>query len=125
MTERKTRQRDAIRAVFETEARPLGPSEVLAISKNTLPSLGQATVYRAIKKLVAEGWLIPVVVAGNTRYERAELAHHHHFHCQSCDKTFDIPGCVENLSKLVPEAWKILTHELTFFGMCQSCNVEA
>ena len=125
MVRRKTRQGDVIRQVFEDEARPLSPAEVLSLSRKVITTLGQATVYRAIKQMVGDGLLIPVVVGGTTRYERAEMDHHHHFHCQSCDKTFDLPGCVENISKLVPEAWKILTHELTFFGMCQACNGEA
>lgn len=125
MGKRKTRQGDVIREVFEQEARPLGAAEVLTLAQKSIASLGQATVYRAIKKFVDDGWLIPVVVGGTTRYERSEIAHHHHFHCETCDKTFDLPGCVGNLSKLVPDAWKVFTHELTFFGMCQSCNAEA
>ena len=125
MGTRKTKQKEVIAKVFEEEARPLTPAEVLACAQDDLPNLGQATVYRAIKRLVEKGWLVPIQVAGTTRYERAEIGHHHHFHCHSCDKTFDIPGCVGNLTKLVPEAWKIFTHELTLFGMCQSCNAEA
>ena len=122
MAKRNTKQRQVIRDVIEAEGRPLSVSEVLSLCQLELPSLGQATVYRALKDLVAEGWLESISVAGTTRYERSELGHHHHFHCQSCDKTFDIQGCVGDLKSLVPEAFKILTHELTIFGMCRTCN---
>ena len=122
MKKRNTKQRQVIRKVIETEARPLTVGEVLELSQIDLPSLGQATVYRALKDLVTEGWLEAISVAGTSRYERADQGHHHHFHCHSCDKTFDIPGCIGDLKSLVPEAFKILAHELTIFGMCRTCN---
>ena len=51
---RKTRQRDAIQAVMENAARPLGPEEIHLAAKRLVPSLGLATVYRRLKKLVAD-----------------------------------------------------------------------
>jgi len=121
---RKTKQRDAIRAAFMAAERPLTSAEAHVLVQAEIPSLGIATIYRAIKDLLEEGWLVSMSIAGTTRYELADLGHHHHFHCNQCDKTFDIEGCVEDLASLVPKAFKILKHELTFIGMCQSCNGE-
>ena len=125
MGKRTTKQREAIRKVFEDERRPLGTAEVLELVEKDVPSIGIATIYRAVKDLLAEEWLVAVSIAGNTRYELANIGHHHHFHCNECDKTFDLEGCVGDLSKLVPEAFKILSHEITIMGMCQSCNTGA
>ena len=122
MGKRKTVQRDAIRRVFEEENRPLTPNELLELVQVVVPSLGIATVYRAIKDFLAEEWLVAVSVAGTTRYERANKGHHHHFHCGECNKTFDIEGCVGDLQSLVPEAFTVLSHELTIIGMCHTCN---
>lgn len=119
---RNTKQREAIREVFLREMRPLSPTEVLSLVQEDVSTIGIATIYRALKKLVDGGWLVPLTVGGSTRYERSEMGHHHHFHCEECDRTFDIKGCVGDLSKMVPEAFKILSHELTIIGMCRSCN---
>jgi Fur family ferric uptake transcriptional regulator len=118
---RKTRQRDAIREVFTSASRPLRPQEVVAVAQRSLPSLGIATVYRALKQLLDEGWLASVRIAGRTRYELAEGGHHHHFHCLDCDRTFNILGCAGNVQKLAPSGFVIASHELTLSGTCRWC----
>ena len=50
--ERNTKQRDAIRQVFEVTPRPLGPTEVLEAGREQMTTLGIATVYRTINALV-------------------------------------------------------------------------
>lgn len=122
MGKRNTRQREVIREVFLHEKRPLSPAEVHALVQSEMPSVGIATIYRALKELVEGEWLVTLNVGGSTRYERSEMGHHHHFHCEECDKTFDIEGCVGDLSKMIPEAFKIMSHELTIIGMCRTCN---
>jgi len=121
LVKRKTRQRDTIREIFTSARRPLRPQEVAAAAQRSLPSLGIATVYRAIKLLLDEGWLIPVNIAGGTRYELAEIGHHHHFHCRDCDKTFNIVGCAGNVQELAPNGFVIASHELTLSGTCRWC----
>jgi Fur family ferric uptake transcriptional regulator len=118
---RKTRQRDAIREVFTSAGRPLSPQEVAAAAQRLLPTLGIATVYRALKQLLDEGWLVPLNIAGGTRYELAEPSHHHHFHCRDCDKTFNVAGCAGNVQKLAPSGFVIASHELTLSGTCRWC----
>ena len=43
--ERNTKQRDAIRQVFEVTPRPLGPTEVLEAGREQMATLGIATVF--------------------------------------------------------------------------------
>jgi hypothetical protein len=57
---RNTRQRQAIQEAFMASSRPLGPLEVLEAGRRRLRGLGIATVYRTVKSLVAEGWLVEV-----------------------------------------------------------------
>src|SRR5690242_5867264 len=91
---RKTRQKTAIRTVFEQTGRPLTTSEVLQIAQRDVDRLGIATVYRSIKALLEDGWLVPVELPGETpRYEVAGKGHHHHFHCESCGTVFELEGC--------------------------------
>ena len=54
-TYRATIQRDAIRKALTNSPRPLNIEEILAAGKVNVPNLGIATVYRNIKKMLAEG----------------------------------------------------------------------
>jgi len=119
---RQTRQRAIIRDVFENANRPLGAPEVLAGAQRHMARLGIATVYRTIKALVDEGWLVPVDLPGEPpRYELAGKGHHHHFHCRDCGKMFELNGCVDNLKRLLPPGFNISGHEVLLYGQCSTC----
>lgn len=121
--ERVTRQRNVIRAAVESAGRPLSPSELYAAARAKLPGLGLATVYRAIRDLVASGWLRVVEVPGETgRYERAGKPHHHHFLCRSCDSLWEVPACPIGIERLAPRGFVTEDHEITLFGLCGECG---
>lgn len=87
-------------------------------------ALGIRTVYRVVRRLQESGVIVSVPVSGGPdRYELASIAakHHHHFHCTACDRIYDIEGCPGGLKKLVPNGFKLETHELTLSGLCRSC----
>lgn len=119
---RNTRQRAIIREVLEKADRPLGAQEVLTEAQEQMEGLGIATVYRTIKGLMEEGWLVPVELPGEPpRYELAGKDHHHHFHCKDCGKMYELEGCVENLKKLIPKGFRITGHEVLLYGACAQC----
>jgi Fur family transcriptional regulator, ferric uptake regulator len=120
--ERNTRQRDAIRQVFEAVPRPLGPAEVLDYGRKQVSKLGIATVYRTINSLVESGWLVPVELPGEApRYERSGSAHHHHFRCRDCTRVFEIHGCPGDLRELTPAGFQLESHEVVLYGLCARC----
>jgi len=122
MPERKTQQRDAIRLVLAEADRPLSPQEVLKSAKRRSPGLGIATVYRALKTLSDEGFLVPVDLPGEaSRFELAGKKHHHHFHCRDCGRAFDLEGCVPAVHKLAPEGFQVEDHEVVLYGLCAAC----
>ncbi len=120
---RDTRQRRAIRAAFLAADRPLDPSEVLELAAGEHGGLGIATVYRNIKILLDEGWLTTVELPGEvTHYELAGKAHHHHFHCKSCGKVFELNACLPNVQKLAPPGFRVAGHDLLLYGDCRECS---
>ena len=120
---RKTKQRDALREVFQRAERPLSIAELLEGASSRVDGLGVATVYRTVSALLDEGWIQAVEIPGEApRYERSDKEHHHHFQCEKCDRVFDIAGCMDNLRKLVPPKFRIRTHDVTLYGVCASCS---
>jgi Fur family ferric uptake transcriptional regulator len=120
---RKTKQRDAVRAVLEGADRPLSVEELRKAASRRVKGLGVATVYRAVASLTADGWIEAVEIPGEpTRYERADKGHHHHFQCEKCDRAFDIAGCLDNLRKLAPPKFRVRQHSLTLYGLCAACS---
>jgi len=118
---RNTRQREIIRHVFQSEKRPLNPLEIRSLAQVTLSGLSLATVYRAIKELVEEKWLIPVEVPGlSLYYEINHHQHHHHFYCHSCSKVFEVEGCVP-VEALTPKGFLLESHEIILSGQCSGC----
>jgi Fur family ferric uptake transcriptional regulator len=123
---RRSARRDLIRRVILESEGPLTVREIHERSQAEMPSLGLATVYRNIKTLLEDDEAIqPVVLPdGETRYEAADLEHHHHFHCQVCGQVFDLEGCgvsIPDGSKL-PGGFEVEAHELTLFGRCPGCR---
>ena len=119
---RNTRQRDAVRSAFERADRPLSPEEALALAKEESAAIGIATIYRAIKGLLEEGWLTTVELVGEPpRYELSGKHHHHHFRCRACRKVFDLEGCLGNLERLVPQGFRIEDHHIILDGVCGAC----
>ena len=58
--ERNTVQRRAIHQVIEQAGRPLGPPEIYELAREVVPGMGIATVYRTIKRMLDEKWLVAV-----------------------------------------------------------------
>ena len=120
---RNTRQRRQIREVFDRHDRPLSADEVFAFAQEKIAVLGMATVYRTIKALADEGWLVPVEVPGAPpRYEIRGKNHHHHFHCLKCGRLFELDGCLEQLGKMIPASFRAVDHVVLIYGYCAACD---
>ena len=122
--QRTTRQSKAVQSAIEASCRPLTIDEIHSAASEDAPTIGIRTVYRVVRRLQETGVIVSIPVAGGTdRYELASIAskHHHHFHCTRCDRYFDVAGCPGGFSDLLPEGFKLQSHELTLSGLCQSC----
>ena len=119
---RNTRQKEAIRAAFEEANRALSPEETLAYARKQVDSISIATVYRNIGSLVEEKWLTTVDIPGeSSRYEVAGKEHHHHFHCNDCNKVFEMKGCDVQVKPKLPKGFRVTGHEFFLYGKCSDC----
>jgi len=125
--QRQTRQRDAIFQVIEETSGPLPVDEIHQRAKKSLPNLGIATVYRALKLMLESRQVQQVnMPSGETRYESAHLGHHDHFQCRICRKVFDLEKCPLKLKigSTLPGGFVVEDHEMTLFGLCAKCSGE-
>jgi len=121
---RNTKQKAALKSAFESADRPLSPEEALEIAEINVAGLGLATVYRNIKQLVDDGFLVIVELVNEPpRYELAGKGHHHHFRCNDCNKVYELEGCLRDVDKLVPKGYQVSVHHLLFYGTCKTCNL--
>ena len=119
---RNTPQREAIEAVFEKTQRPLSVDEVLALAREQIKSVDPATVYRNLGRMVEEGWLERVTLPSKgVLYELKHTEHHHHFHCRSCDRAFELPGCGLNPTQQAPRDFLVEKHDVFLYGLCPGC----
>lgn len=121
---RKTSQREAIQEVFLQRDHPLGIEDILIFGREFVASLNQATVYRNLKILVDNGWLIQITHPSlGTLYERSGKEHHHHFHCNHCNRLYCLSGC-PIAHNTHPDGFVVEEHELFLGGTCPACNAD-
>jgi Fur family ferric uptake transcriptional regulator len=130
LSARNTRQLDAIREALLTAARPLSPAEIHEAARTVVPSISLATVYRRVKQLCVDKIAAPISLPGQSpRYELCTAAakHHHHFHCDACDRVFDLDGCPGGLAEggfaaWAPPGFSIQRHDIVLYGICSNCK---
>ena len=120
---RKTVQKRQLKEVFEEATRPLTAQEACELAQRAVPTISISTVYRAINAMMKNGFLNSVKIGnGPLRYERATLHHHHHFVCEHCELVLDIPGHCSTFEE-VPFGFIAKRHEVTVYGVCDSCSI--
>lgn len=122
---RQTKQRDAIISILRTALGPLSVQDIHEQAQRVLPQLGMATVYRTIKLLHESGQIHGVNIAGELRYERTGLSHHHHFYCRACGLALDLNLCPLAQHIQLPAGYVLETHEITLYGLCPNCASKA
>lgn len=86
------------------------------------PELGQATVYRNLRILEAQGAIIEVSFGpGAKRYDR-NVTRHEHFTCHACGKIEDIyPNYHSLTGSLHKKGYQIDEWRIAAFGVCRGC----
>lgn len=111
-------------ALHELNNHPTAEEVFLYISKDH-PSIGKATVYRTLNKLVENGKAIKVSNPVGADHFDATLEPHYHIQCRECGNVEDIFVTIP--SKMLQKACETSTYQVDsamvhFWGLCPKCS---
>jgi Fur family ferric uptake transcriptional regulator len=126
---RTTRQREAVRAVFDDLEGFHSAQDVHALLRGAGDAVGLSTVYRAVQSLADDGELDSIRTdSGEALYRRCSRQHHHHLVCRACGRTVEVAGpTVEQWADRVAgeHGFADVSHTLEIFGTCAECGKTA
>ena len=125
-TVRNTKTREAVTQIFQAHTQPLSLSELHHLVLVSHPKTAYSTVFRIVLKLEQMGKIIRIDWRERgSRYEWADLPHHHHIVCQVCGKIVDLDCSLFNFKEKDVEAlsgYSIRRHSIEFEGICPDCQ---
>ena len=123
---RKTQAGQLVADVLRAYAKPLSIQELHDRVRDRLPTTAYSTVYRIVGRLEAEGRVRRVDWRERgSRYEWAELPHHHHIVCSLCGRSVDIDDADLGFSEARVRAatgFLVDHHSIELEGICPSCQ---
>lgn len=123
-----TKNRTAILEYLSNQKEPISAEDILKHIQDEHQAVNKTTIYRELFFLLENNFIKEIEFGdGKKRYEIAiNRPHHHHIICVNCKKIEDIPleKELENQEKHIEEItnYKLTSHMLEFFGLCQNCK---
>lgn len=123
-----TPQRIAIAKILAKSIAHPSVEDIYNEIKVDFPTISLATVYRNVVTIKSIGEVLELGFPdGSNRYDGNKPYPHPHIICTKCKKIVD-PD-LDNLDRLTASVaeetkFKILTHRLDFFGICEDCMSE-
>lgn len=122
-----TPQRRAILALLADDEGHPTAEQVYQRVIAAMPDVSRSTVYNTFRELVDLGELTPVhdLSDGGQRYDTNSTTHHH-LYCVACQQLIDIDHEFVGLS-LSPEetsGYRVLSRQVTFYGVCPDCQAK-
>ena len=122
---RKTRQKEAILRVLEDNDDHPTASWIYEQVRREIPHISLGTVYRDLKSLKQEGKIAEINPSGSPSRFDGNNKNHYHFHCQKCDRIFDVAEPVDiaiDIRVAQRTSFDVFYHRLEFYGLCQDCR---
>jgi Fur family transcriptional regulator, ferric uptake regulator len=123
---RLTRQRVVVAEALASAKRALSAQELYERIQATHPTLGRATVYRALEAQVQDGMASRFERDGHvSAYIACDAEHHHHLVCTKCQRVEDLDeAAVAPLLASVGRRhdFQVDHAALDFYGLCRSCR---
>lgn len=104
--------------------------ELAKICSGKTPAVSRATVYRTLHELLEAGVVRETAFGDKHRhYEHVyDEKPHHHAQCVRCHAFIEFPDLQEDKIYqpiLEKQGFKVLGHEMHFYGICQKCQKDA
>lgn len=126
METRNTKQKETIKVILSRPGNRLHPTinEIIKMVEKEDNSIGQATIYRQVNRLVKDNILKRIPTKEGFRYDITSFLHGH-FVCQKCGRIIDLYD--KNYQVLITELenkYSIKIHESNLIneGICEECN---
>jgi Fe2+ or Zn2+ uptake regulation protein len=120
-----TPQRRAIIELLVYDTTHPTAEEIYQRAAAMMPDMSRATVYNTLHELVALDGLIEthVINESGIRYD-TNLGPHHHLICTQCHALVDISHDFAEITLPPREAvgYQIIRHQITFYGLCPTCQ---
>lgn len=124
-------RREILKTLVKSKGKHLSCDEIYENVRTQCPEIGIATVYRTLQILEnTENINRLNLDDGCIRYEidfNEETHNHHHLICKLCGSVSEVRvDLLENLENNIEKnyGFKILDHDLKFFGICNKCKDE-
>ncbi len=124
---RLTEPRRQLALLIARQSGPFTAADLVAEARRRGPSIGRATVFRALDLLGSLGVVEHLdLPSGEHAYVRCEPAHHHHLVCSRCGRSVEVQdsgvaAAVEEVGRRT--GYRIESHRLELFGLCPTCRV--
>src|ERR1700716_3379541 len=123
---RRTAQRVVVAEALAAAKRALSAQELYERIRATHPTIGRATVYRAVEQQVEDGMASRFERDGHvSAYIACDAEHHHHLVCTKCQRVEDLDETV--VAPLLSSVgrrhdFQVDHAALDFYGLCRSCR---
>ena len=102
-------------------------AEVLDAVDNIDPTIGRASVFRALDLFTRMALIRPTYTGGSATpiYVLMPEGHHHHIVCVNCNRVIEFEDCaLDQLSAQLESRLhvRLLGHLLEFYGLCEDCQ---
>jgi Fur family ferric uptake transcriptional regulator len=123
---RQTRAGRLVVELLQTYTRPLSLAELHEHVRAEAPSTAYSTIFRIVARLEAAGKVTRVDWRERgSRFEWAELPHHHHIVCGICGRTADVDdGDLGFSEERIRDRTGFLVnhHSIELEGICADCQ---
>jgi len=124
--ERVTRQRVLVADHLAAAGRQLTADELFRAIRGVEPTIGRATVFRTVERLVDAGVARRLELDGHVyAYVACRPAHHHHLSCTRCGRVEDVDEAYVRpvADRLADDlGFEIDDARLDFYGRCARCR---
>ena len=121
-----SKQREDLLNILKNSSSHPTAEELYEKTKEKIPSVSRRTVYRNLKDLVDEGYIIKISMAsGADRYDYIHKKHNHII-CKSCGtvKDFEYNFDLEDVKQSVIKQTEVspLLDGVIMYGICEKCK---